>query len=166
MIFEFSFAEFLDQTRKQEFQRDPGWNTIEDEPVYTQQEYMEFEHRRQMEIQRLIDQGLVRSPVSLHALPFVSLVVLMCAFVIRLHGIFFLFIWCCPALRVMNLVASSSGHASASPERPLRYATDAWSVWSRSTTLLPSPAAAAAHGSTTNETRPAGTACSLDFLCS
>jgi hypothetical protein len=49
----------LEQTRKQEFQKDPGWNTIDEEPVYNQQEYMEFERRRQMEIQRLIDQGLV-----------------------------------------------------------------------------------------------------------
>ena len=55
----YRFGEFLEQTRKQEFQKDPGWNTIDEEPVYNQQEYMEFERRRQMEIQRLIDQGLV-----------------------------------------------------------------------------------------------------------
>lgn len=54
------FPEFLEQTRKQEFERDPGWNTIDEQPVYSQQEYMEFEHQRQMEIQRLIDQGMVR----------------------------------------------------------------------------------------------------------
>nr|CAG4640271.1 EOG090X0B17 [Daphnia pulex]SVE85055.1 EOG090X0B17 [Daphnia pulex] len=54
-----SFPEFLEQTRKQEFERDPGWNTIDEQPVYSQQEYMEFEHQRQMEIQRLIDQGML-----------------------------------------------------------------------------------------------------------
>ena len=55
------FEEFLDQTRKQEFERDPGWQTVdEQQPVYTQQEYMEFERQRQQDIQRLIDQGLVR----------------------------------------------------------------------------------------------------------
>ncbi|XP_046641924.1 nucleobindin-2-like isoform X2 [Daphnia pulicaria] len=54
-----SFPEFLEQTRKQEFERDPGWNTIDEQPVYSQQEYMDFEHQRQMEIQRLIDQGMI-----------------------------------------------------------------------------------------------------------
>nr|SVE86310.1 EOG090X0B17 [Daphnia similis] len=54
-----SYPEFLEQTRKQEFERDAGWNTIDEQPVYSQQEYMEFEHQRQMEIQRLIDQGML-----------------------------------------------------------------------------------------------------------
>nr|CAG4648813.1 EOG090X0B17 [Polyphemus pediculus] len=54
-----SYPEFLEQTRKQEFERDPGWNTIDEQPVYSQQEYMEFERRRQLEIQSLIDQGLL-----------------------------------------------------------------------------------------------------------
>nr|CAG4637259.1 EOG090X0B17 [Ceriodaphnia reticulata]SVE73122.1 EOG090X0B17 [Ceriodaphnia reticulata] len=61
-----SFPEFLEQTRKQEFERDPGWNTIDEEPVYSQQEYMEFERQRQMEIQRLIDQGLLPPPPQYH----------------------------------------------------------------------------------------------------
>nr|CAG4643417.1 EOG090X0B17 [Ilyocryptus agilis] len=54
-----SFPEFLEQTRKQEFEQDPGWNTIDEQPVYSQQEYMEFERRRMAEIQRMIDQGLL-----------------------------------------------------------------------------------------------------------
>nr|SVE74367.1 EOG090X0B17 [Daphnia barbata] len=54
-----SFPEFLEQTRKQEFERDTGWNTIDEQPVYSQQEYMEFERQRQIEIQRLIDQGML-----------------------------------------------------------------------------------------------------------
>nr|CAG4651227.1 EOG090X0B17 [Simocephalus serrulatus]SVE94424.1 EOG090X0B17 [Simocephalus serrulatus] len=54
-----SFPEFLEQTRKQEFERDPGWNTIDEQPVYSHEEYMEFERQRQMEIQRLIDQGML-----------------------------------------------------------------------------------------------------------
>nr|CAG4646484.1 EOG090X0B17 [Macrothrix elegans] len=53
-----SFPEFLEQTRKQEFEKDPGWNTIDEQPVYSHEEYLEFERRRQMEIQRLVDQGL------------------------------------------------------------------------------------------------------------
>lgn len=54
------FQEFLEQTRKQEFEQDPGWNTIDEQPVYTHEEYQAFERQRQMEIQRMIDQGLVR----------------------------------------------------------------------------------------------------------
>nr|CAG4650388.1 EOG090X0B17 [Sida crystallina] len=54
-----SFQEFLDQTRKQEFERDPGWQTLDEQPTYSEQEYMEFERQRQMEIQRLIDQGML-----------------------------------------------------------------------------------------------------------
>jgi len=54
-----SFPEFWAQTRKQDFEQDQGWNTIDEQPVYSQQEYAEFEHRRQMEIQQMIDQGLV-----------------------------------------------------------------------------------------------------------
>ena len=55
----FRFPEFLEQTRKQEFERDQGWNTLDEQPIYSEQEYNEFEHRRQIEIQQLIDQGLV-----------------------------------------------------------------------------------------------------------
>jgi len=54
-----SFPEFLEQTRKQEFERDQGWNTLDEQPIYSEQEYNEFEHRRQIEIQQLIDQGLL-----------------------------------------------------------------------------------------------------------
>lgn len=58
------FPEFWAQTRKQDFDQDQGWNTIDEQPVYSQQEYAEFEHRRQMEIQQMIDQGLVNHIVS------------------------------------------------------------------------------------------------------
>nr|CAG4642711.1 EOG090X0B17 [Evadne anonyx] len=54
-----SFPEFWAQTRKQDFDQDQGWNSIDEQPVYSQQEYAEFEHRRQIEIQQMIDQGLL-----------------------------------------------------------------------------------------------------------
>nr|CAG4638652.1 EOG090X0B17 [Cyclestheria hislopi] len=54
-----SYEEFLQQTMKDAFQRDPGWETIDQQPVYSQQEYLEFERRRQLEIQRLVEQGLL-----------------------------------------------------------------------------------------------------------
>lgn len=57
----FSFEEFLEQTKRQEFNRDEGWDTIDTQPQFSQQEYEEFERRRQQEIQHMIDQGLVRT---------------------------------------------------------------------------------------------------------
>lgn len=62
-VFLFSYQEFLEQTKKKEFNRDEGWETIDSQPQFTQQEYEEFERRRQEEIQRLIDQGLVNLSV-------------------------------------------------------------------------------------------------------
>lgn len=54
-----SFQEFMDQTKREEFNRDPGWETVDNEPQYTHEEYLEFERRRQEEVQRMIAQGLL-----------------------------------------------------------------------------------------------------------
>lgn len=54
------FGEFIDQTKKEEFQRDPGWDTVDTEKVYTHDEYLEFERRRQEEINRM----MAEHPVS------------------------------------------------------------------------------------------------------
>ncbi|XP_055855458.1 nucleobindin-2 [Episyrphus balteatus] len=54
-----SFQEFMDQTKREEFNRDPGWDTVDNEPQYTHEEYLEFERRRQEEVQRMIAQGLL-----------------------------------------------------------------------------------------------------------
>lgn len=54
-----SLQEFIDQTKRDEFQRDPGWETVDNQPQFTHEEYLEFERRRQEEIQRLIAQGAV-----------------------------------------------------------------------------------------------------------
>ncbi|GAB0099894.1 NUCB1 [Sergentomyia squamirostris] len=54
-----SYAEFLDQTRKQEFRQDEGWDTVDKQPQYTHEEYLAFERKRQEEIQRLISQGML-----------------------------------------------------------------------------------------------------------
>ncbi|XP_044731473.1 nucleobindin-2 isoform X2 [Chrysoperla carnea] len=53
-----SFQEFLDQTRKPDFNQDPGWEGLDQQKVYTQEEYQEFERRRLEEVQRLIAQGI------------------------------------------------------------------------------------------------------------
>lgn len=52
-----SFQEFLDQTKRDEYRRDQGWDTVDQQPQYTHDEYLEFERRRQEEIQRMINEG-------------------------------------------------------------------------------------------------------------
>ncbi|KAH8296690.1 hypothetical protein KR054_009800 [Drosophila jambulina] len=52
-----SIEEFMMQANKEEFQKDPEWETIDQQPQYTHEEYLEYERRRQEEVQRLIAQG-------------------------------------------------------------------------------------------------------------
>lgn len=52
-----SLDEFIAQTKSEEFNRDPNWETVDNQPQFTHEEYMEFERQRQEEIQRLIAQG-------------------------------------------------------------------------------------------------------------
>ncbi|KFB35584.1 AGAP005608-PA-like protein [Anopheles sinensis] len=52
-----SFEEFIEQTKRDEFQKDPEWDTVDHQQQYTHEEYQEFERRRQEEIQRLIAEG-------------------------------------------------------------------------------------------------------------
>lgn len=47
------FQEFIDQTKQDEFQKDPGWDTVDTEKVYTHDEYMEYEKRRLEEIRQM-----------------------------------------------------------------------------------------------------------------
>ncbi|GFG30832.1 hypothetical protein Cfor_00760 [Coptotermes formosanus] len=54
-----SYEEFLAQTQKPEFERDSGWDGLDEQQIYTQDEYREFEMKRQEEIQRLIAQGVI-----------------------------------------------------------------------------------------------------------
>jgi len=54
-----SYEEFLAQTQKPEFEKDSGWEGLDEQQIYTQDEYREFEMRRQEEIQRLIAQGVI-----------------------------------------------------------------------------------------------------------
>lgn len=54
-----SLDEFILQTKREEFNRDPNWDTVDNQPQFTHEEYLEFERRRQEEVQRLIAQGAV-----------------------------------------------------------------------------------------------------------
>lgn len=57
-----SMAELLAQTKREEFNQDQGWETVDQQPQFTHEEYIEFERRRQAEIQQLIAQGRVSVP--------------------------------------------------------------------------------------------------------
>lgn len=59
IYFNSSYEEFLVQTQKPEFEKDSGWEGLDEQQIYTQDEYQEFERKRQEEIQRLIAQGVV-----------------------------------------------------------------------------------------------------------
>lgn len=54
-----SYEEFLVQTRRTEFNKDPGWKGIDEQEIYTPNEYKEFEKQRIEEVNKLIAQGLV-----------------------------------------------------------------------------------------------------------
>ncbi|KAJ8737062.1 hypothetical protein PYW07_000333 [Mythimna separata] len=53
------FNEFLAETTKAEFNRDEGWKTLEENQIYTQAEYDEYERRRLEEMRYLQQRGLV-----------------------------------------------------------------------------------------------------------
>lgn len=52
-----SYEEFLEQTKREEFQKDPEWDTVDHQPQFTHEEYLEYERRNQEQIQRLIAEG-------------------------------------------------------------------------------------------------------------
>jgi len=53
-----SYEEFLAETKRDEFEKDEGWETLDDEnDLYTDEEFNNFEHERQAEIQRMMDAG-------------------------------------------------------------------------------------------------------------
>jgi nucleobindin len=59
ILIHYSYEEFLQQTKKKEFEQDQGWQGLDDQKLYTHEEYLEFERKRQEEVQKLIAQGLV-----------------------------------------------------------------------------------------------------------
>merc|ERR1719317_991382 len=52
-----SYEEFLAETKRDEYEKDEGWDTLDDEELYTDEEFNNFEHERQQEIQRMMDAG-------------------------------------------------------------------------------------------------------------
>lgn len=54
-----SYQEFLEQTKKPDFQQDEGWQGLDEQQIYSQQEYEAYLKHRQEEIQKLIAKGMV-----------------------------------------------------------------------------------------------------------
>lgn len=54
-----SFEEFLAETEKDEFKKDEGWDTLDEdsEDLYTDEEFNQFEVERQAEVQKMIEAG-------------------------------------------------------------------------------------------------------------
>ncbi|XP_035721862.1 nucleobindin-2-like [Vespa mandarinia] len=52
-----SYQEFLEQTKKPDFQDDPGWKPLDEQQIYSQEEYEAFEKRRREE---LIAKGILQ----------------------------------------------------------------------------------------------------------
>jgi len=49
----------LEQTKKPDFTQDQGWQGLDEQQIYSQQEYEAYERRRQEEIQKMIAKGMV-----------------------------------------------------------------------------------------------------------
>ncbi|XP_021953850.1 nucleobindin-2 isoform X3 [Folsomia candida] len=68
-----SYQEFLDQTKRQEFQQDEGWDPIDPQsqnhPVYSEDEYKQYAKQHEEEIRRMMDQGLAPPGVHPNAVP-------------------------------------------------------------------------------------------------
>jgi len=54
-----SYEEFLAETQKDEYNKDEGWETLDedDEDIFTEEEFHKFEQDRQKEVQRMMEMG-------------------------------------------------------------------------------------------------------------
>lgn len=55
----YSYEEFLEQTKKPDFQQDEGWLGLDEQQIYTQEEFEAFERHKQEEMQKMIAKGMV-----------------------------------------------------------------------------------------------------------
>lgn len=54
-----SFQEFIEQTKKPDFEQDEGWEGLDEQQIYTPEEFEAFKKHRQEEIQALIAKGML-----------------------------------------------------------------------------------------------------------
>lgn len=54
-----SYEEFLAETQRDEYNKDEGWETLdeEEEPEFTEEEFHQFEQQRQQEVQKMMQMG-------------------------------------------------------------------------------------------------------------
>lgn len=64
-----SYQEFLEQTKKPNFQQDEGWQGLDEQQMYSKEEYEVFQKRRQEEIQNMIAKGMLPPPPDSAHLP-------------------------------------------------------------------------------------------------
>lgn len=55
-----SMDEFLRETEQSEFKEDANWNTVDNTPQFTHDDYVKYEHEQQAHINKLIAEGKVR----------------------------------------------------------------------------------------------------------
>ena len=56
-----SYDEFLAETQRDEFNKDEGWDTLDedDQDEFTEEEFHQFEQQRQQEVQRMMEMGQI-----------------------------------------------------------------------------------------------------------
>jgi len=54
-----SYDEFLAETQREEYEKDPGWETLDEDEneLYTDEEFQNFEHEREAEVQKMMAAG-------------------------------------------------------------------------------------------------------------
>jgi hypothetical protein len=55
----FSYEEFLNESKKAEFEKDPGWEPLDEQQLYSEQEYEEYKRQKDKEIEKVILQRMV-----------------------------------------------------------------------------------------------------------
>jgi len=56
-----SFDEFLAETERDEFEKDPGWDALDDEELYSDEEFKHFENEREDQIKNMMAAGQMPS---------------------------------------------------------------------------------------------------------
>ncbi|XP_068217047.1 nucleobindin-2-like isoform X1 [Palaemon carinicauda] len=64
-----SFDEFIEQTKKTEFEQDEGWKGLDEQEIYSQQEYEAYQHQRNEEIHKLVESGAIPPPPGYYGGP-------------------------------------------------------------------------------------------------
>ena len=54
----FSYEEFLAETQRDEYNKDEGWDTLDEaDDMFTEEEFNNFEQQRQQEVQQMMQMG-------------------------------------------------------------------------------------------------------------